>query len=73
MNDVNEEDLVRHLLKSALPPLHAKTPSRDLWPDVVRRSQRPAQWTSLDASLAAAAVLALLWFPKWFWFLAYHL
>jgi hypothetical protein len=73
MNDVNDEDFVRHLLKSALPPVRPVTPSRDLWPEVVRRSQRPARWTSVDSSIAAAVVLALLLFPKWFWFLAYHL
>ena len=69
----NEEDSVRRLLQSALPPLNSVTPSRDLWPDVVRRSQRPARWTSVDSSLAAVVLLALLLFPKWFWFLAYHL
>ena len=73
MNDINEEDWVRRLLQSALPPLNSVTPSRDLWPDVVRRSQRPARWTSVDSSLAAVVLLALLLFPKWFWFLAYHL
>lgn len=73
MNDVNDQDLVRHLLKSALPPVPPVTSSRDLWPEVVRRSQRPARWTSVDSSIAAAAVLALLLFPKWIWFLAYHL
>jgi len=73
MNDINDEDWVRRLLQSALPPLNSVTPSRDLWPDVVRRSQRPARWTSVDSSLAAVVLLALLLFPKWFWFLAYHL
>ena len=73
MNDVNEEDLIRHLLQSALPQVGPMTPSRDLWPEVVRRSQRPARWTRVDSSLAAALLLALLLFPKWFWFLAYHL
>jgi hypothetical protein len=77
MNDVNEkaheEALVRQLLQSALPPVRSLTPTRDLWPDVVRRSQRPPRWTSVDSSIAAIVVLALLLFPKWFWFLAYHL
>lgn len=73
MNDINDEDLVRHLLHSALPPIGAVTPARDLWPEVVRRSRRQARWTPLDSSLAAVIVLALLVFPKWFWFLAYHL
>jgi hypothetical protein len=73
MNNANEEDFVRRLLQSALPPIDPVTPARDLWPDVVRRSRRPAHWTSVDSSLAALVVLALLLFPKWFWFLAYHL
>ena len=73
MNDINEEDLVRRLLQSALPPIEAPPPARDLWPEVVRRSRRQPRWTSLDSSLAAVIVLALLLFPKWFWFLAYHL
>jgi len=72
MNDINEENL-RRLLQSALPPIGAATPDHDLWPEVVRRSRRQPRWTSLDSSLAAVIVLALLLFPKWFWFLAYHL
>jgi hypothetical protein len=73
MNDVNEDMAVRQSLKSALPAVVPAAPSRDLWPDVVARVRRPARWSMLDTSLAAVVVLALLLFPKWFWFLAYHL
>jgi len=48
-------------------------PSRDLWPHVVERARQRPSWSAADWSAAAAVVIALLMFPKWFWFLAYHL
>ena len=69
---MTDNDLVRHL-RSALPPVEALAPSRDLWPSVVDRSRTPRRWSVLDVSAAAGIAAALLMFPKWFWFLAYHL
>jgi hypothetical protein len=72
---LNDQDLVR-TLRSALPPVGtaATQPrSRDLWPHVVARTRQRTRWSAADWSAAAVVVIALLMFPKWFWFLAYHL
>jgi hypothetical protein len=31
------------------------------------------RFSAADLSVAAMVVIALLLFPRWFWFLAYHL
>jgi hypothetical protein len=59
------DDRLSHLLRTA--------PSRDLWPAVVQRSEARIEVSSADWSLAALVAIALLMFPEWFWFLAYHL
>ena len=71
---LNDQDLVR-TLRSALPPVVTapQTRTRDLWPQVAERARRRTRWSAADWSAAAAIVIALLMFPKWFWFLAYHL
>lgn len=71
---LNDQDLVR-TLRSALPPMALSAPpeSRDLWPRVVERTRQRTRWSTADWTAAAAVVIALLMFPKWFWFLAYHL
>ena len=68
----SDNDLLRHL-RSALPPVDANGPSRDLWPSIVDRSHTPPRWAVLDLSAAAVVAGALLLFPQWFWILAYHL
>jgi hypothetical protein len=69
---MNDEDVVRSL-RAALPRVEVSGPSRDLWPAVMQRTHQPVRWSMADWSAAAVVVLALLMFPKWFWFLAYHL
>ena len=69
---LNDEELVRSL-RSALPGIEPSAPSRDLWPAVVQRTQQPVRWSLADWSAAAVVTGALLLFPKWFWFIAYHL
>jgi len=69
----HDDDLLRSLLRAALPPVDGHAPSRDLWLSVVQRTRQPARWSAVDSSIAAVIVVALLMFPKWFWFLAYHL
>ena len=72
-DELNDVELVR-TLRAALPPrATAQRPSRDLWPDVMRRVQQPPRWSPADWSVAAIVIVSLLLFPKWFWFLAYHL
>jgi hypothetical protein len=67
------DDQLSQLLRTALPPADTMAPSRDLWPAVVRRSEARVAVSSADWSLAALVAIALLMFPEWFWFLAYHL
>jgi len=69
---MSDDDRLRHLLRSALPPAD-RSSSRDLWPLVVDRIEAPIGWSWLDLGLAAAVTLALLMFPDWLWLLAYHL
>ena len=69
---MNDEELARSL-RAALPPADLSRPSRDVWMSVVERTRRSTHWSIADVSAAAAIVIALLMFPKWFWFLAYHL
>ena len=69
---MTDEELLRSL-RAALPRVDAPSPSHDLWPSVVQRARQPVRWSLADSSLAAVIVLALVLFPKWFWFLAYHL
>jgi len=68
----DHDDLAR-LLRSALPPMPDRSPSRDLWPDVLRRTQARTAWTWLDFCVAALVLVALAMSPEWLWFLAYHL
>jgi len=70
---MTDDQELRMLLKVALPPVRPDRPSRDLWPLVVERTSAVPTWTRVDLSAAAIIVGALLLFPKWFWFLAYHL
>jgi hypothetical protein len=70
---MTDDDLLRHLLRSALPPRAALGPSRDLWPLVVNRIEAPAEWSWLDIGLAAIVALVLVMFPQWLLLLAYHL
>ena len=69
---LNDDELVQ-ALRAAVPGVDAHGPSRDLWADVVQRTQQRARWSLADWSAAAVIVVALLMFPKWILFLAYHL
>ena len=71
-DELNDIELKR-TLRAALPRTAAAKPSRDLWTDLRRRAQQPARWSPADWSAVAIVILALLVFPKWFWFVAYHL
>ena len=71
-DELNDVELGR-TLRASLPRATAEGPSRDLWPDVIRRARQPPRWSPADWSVAAVIIVSLLLFPKWFWFLAYHL
>jgi hypothetical protein len=68
-----DDDMLRALLKAALPPVHSDRPPGDMWPRVAARMSVGAEWTLADWSAATVVAGGLLLFPKWFWFLAYHL
>jgi hypothetical protein len=71
-DELRDQELVR-ALRAALPRIDRVAPLRDLWPSVLVRTRQTARWSPLDWSAAAVIVIALLMFPKWFWFVAYHL
>jgi len=63
------------LLRAALPPadqIDEGRPPHDLWPAVVQRASAREAVSTADVSVAAIVAIALLMFPQWFWFLAYH-
>ena len=68
-----QDDEIRTLLKAALPPMREHRPPHDMWPLIARRASTTPRWSLADWSAAAVVAGALLLFPKWFWFLAYHL
>jgi len=70
---MTDDRQLRHLLRAALPSVDVPEPSRDLWPDIVQRVGMRERLSAADVSVAAVVVIALLLFPRWFWFLAYHL
>lgn len=70
---MTDDERLEQLLRSALAPVGARTPSRDLWPLIVGHRAAGGRWWWLDIGLAAAAAIALLVFPEWLWLLVYHL
>jgi hypothetical protein len=67
------DDQLSQWLRSSVPAAAQRTPSRDLWPVVVQRAGTRERLSTADLSIAAIVVIALVMFPKWFWFLAYNL
>jgi hypothetical protein len=67
-----DDDRLRALLRSAMPPATAAEPSRDLWPLVAHRPRRRPNWSRLDLGLALAAAFALMLVPQGWLLLAYH-
>jgi hypothetical protein len=71
------EDRLNSLLRSAFPEPPGDTPSRDLWPSVLRRIEAPTSWSWIDTTVvvgvAAAVALTLAILPKALLLLAYHL
>jgi len=70
---MTDDRRLSQLLRTALPTVDVLEPSRDLWPDIVQRAGVRERFSAADVSVAAIVVIALLLFPRWFWFLAYHL
>jgi hypothetical protein len=70
---MTDDRRLSQLLRTALPSVDVPEPSRDLWSDIVQRAGTRERFSAADVSVAAVVVVALLLFPRWFWFLAYHL
>ncbi len=60
---MNEENL-KELLRSALPPATGQGPIRDLWPAIVQRIESPPAWSWLDISILAGVTIGILVFPS---------
>jgi len=69
----NDDKEIRGILKSAFPPV-ASAPSRDLWPEVLRRfDQRVINTPWYDWAMLALLVCVLFLFPGFIPVLLYHL
>ncbi len=71
------DELLKDLLRSALPPTNRRGPSRDLWPQVVSRIEASPAWSWLDTSVAfgvaVGLTITLLIFPNALLLIAFHL
>jgi hypothetical protein len=68
------EDRLKHLLKTALPPVHAARPRRDLWPAMRARIDEATLRVSLfDWALLAAVIAWVVIEPLGALSLLYHL
>ena len=64
MNERNDEKL-RKILQSAIPPLEDPELKRDLWPQMLRRlEERTIRVSWLDWALVALVIVCLLVFPE---------
>ena len=70
---MTEEETLRNLLRTALPPVIDRAPRNDLWSKVAHRRSAPSSWPWFDLGVAASVALALLLAPSWLWLLVYHL
>ena len=78
---MNEYDDLRALLQQAVPPIQPpiqppvqdRSPTPDLWPEVLAHRSPPPSWTWLDLGAAAAIAILLSLFPDCLWLLLYHL
>lgn len=69
---MTDDTRIEVLLRSALPPVVAVTPSRDMWPRIVTRSKDQQTWSWLDIGLAAGIAIVLILRPDLLMLLAYH-
>ena len=62
--NADNEDRMKQLLKQALPPVFEAEPSRDLWPELLRRlDARPAAPPWFDWALAGGLVAFAAFIP----------
>ena len=70
---MTEDTRLLTLVRSAVPPVVRRAPSRDLWPCVVKRSQERPKWSWLDVGLVTGVAMVLPIWPDVLLLLAYHL
>ena len=69
---MTEDTRLLTLVRSAVPPVVRRVPSRDLWPRVVKRSQERPKWSWLDVGLVIGVAMVLPIWPDVLLLLAYH-
>lgn len=69
---MTDDTRILDLLRSAVPPVSAAGPLRDMWPPIVERSRDSHQWSWLDVGLGAGIAIALVMRPDLLMLLAYH-
>jgi hypothetical protein len=70
----HDEDRMKQLLKEALPPVSEAEPSRDLWPELLRRlDAKPAAPPWFDWALAGGLVVFAGFVPTSIPVLLYYL
>jgi len=69
---MREDTRLLTLVRSAVPPVVTRVPSRDLWPCVVKRSQERPKWSWLDVGLVIGVAMVLTIWPDVLLLLAYH-
>lgn len=70
---MTDDERLGHLLRRSIPPISVARPARDLWPQLVNRSQVSVRWSWLDLTLLAVVAIVLLMRPDWLWLVAYQL
>jgi hypothetical protein len=74
MNNEENNDDVKALLKGAIAPVQDAELQRDLWPQMLRRlDEQPLRVPWFDWALAAVLAASLLLFPSAIPALLYHL
>ena len=72
-----EEERIRQLLKSSLPPITDAEPTRDLWPEMLRRIEvnpdNRVTFGLLDWVITGLVAASMLVFPELIPGLLYHL
>jgi hypothetical protein len=67
------DEVLKNLLRSAVPPLGIQDLEHDLWPTLAARIEARPSWSWVDLTVAAGLGVALVLFPRTLPLLAYLL
>ena len=67
------DEVLKNLLRSAVPPVGIQDSEHDLWPAVADRVRARPSWSWVDLTVAAGLGLTLVLFPRALPLLAYLL